>query len=93
MTTMQKVIKYLALCLAFLIIISMMLLVIKVGYGVLSLFGTNNKNNNNINFIFICSIFLITTCSYDEICKQFHRTNYFTFYTNIAKLEYFCLLK
>lgn len=46
MTTMQKVIKYLALCLAFLIIISMMLLVIKVGYGVFSLFGTNNKNNN-----------------------------------------------
>lgn len=37
--------------------------------------------------------FLITTCSYDEICKQFYRTNYFTFYTNIAKLEYFCLLK
>lgn len=46
MTTMQKVIKYLALCLAFFIIASMLLFIMKVGYHVFSLFGVSNKNDN-----------------------------------------------
>lgn len=46
MTTMQKVVKYLALCLAFFIIASMLLFVMKIGYHVFSLFGVSNKNDN-----------------------------------------------
>lgn len=46
MTTMQKVIKYLALCLAFFIIAAMLLFIMKIGYHVFSLFGVSNKNDN-----------------------------------------------
>lgn len=46
MTTLQKVIKYLALCLAFFIIASMITFVMKVGYHVISLLVYNDKNNN-----------------------------------------------
>lgn len=46
MTTMQKIIKYLALCLAFFIIASILLFVMKVGYHVFSLLDVNNKSDN-----------------------------------------------
>ena len=46
MTTAQKIIKYLALFLAFFIIALMLLFVMKVGYQIFSLFGINDKNDN-----------------------------------------------
>lgn len=91
MTTLQKVIKYLALALAFFIIVSILMVVIKIGYKVISMFEFNNKNDNaEITTLWMQKEEIINSLEIDLKCTNLSIKNGSKIFvkTNSSDIEY-----